>query len=177
MQLDRTTRTTRTRRAALGVLTAVIAAGTLGFAAPASATTHHPSRHVWIDAGTQTATFQCGNAECTDLVDFVATGRGLGIPVGPYTIGSANGTNTWTARNGDTVTSAATPDPLPADDVHCRPDEFASKGVEHFTGGTGRFAGATGSYTTRACAVATGVSDTGVVSIRLRWWDVGTIRY
>ncbi len=49
--------------------------------------------------------------------------------------------------------------------------------VQHFTGGTGRFQGATGQHTDRGCFGVTGVSDTGVLSYTIRYWDVGTITY
>lgn len=75
---------------------------------------------------------------CIDVADFFDNGElDTGVPY-------FNGTGTFTARNGDQLFSTAEGIVLPSDDPQF---DFEFHDTQTFTGGTGRFAEASGFYT------------------------------
>jgi hypothetical protein len=166
-------RTFRFAAAGLVAIGAISVAPTPAFAQHGE---HHQRTHLWVDAGVQTGTFTCLNVDCSQFA-LDLHGKGVGTPIGKYTIDSTT-FNTWTAANGDTVTSNVGSELVDASDVRCHPDEFPSKTIESFAGGTGRFAHATGSYVARSCLLFYGdPTAPGGAQVQLRYLDVGTITY
>ena len=166
-------RTFRFAAAGLVAIGAISVAPTPAFAQHSE---HHQRTHLWVDAAVQTGTLTCLNVDCSEFA-LDLHGKGVGTPIGKYTIDTTT-FNIWTAANGDTVTSNVGSEFLDASDVRCHPDEFPGKTVESFSGGTGRFAGATGSYVSRSCLLFYGdPTAPGGAQIRLRALSVGTITY
>jgi hypothetical protein len=132
----------------------------------------------WVDSGVQYGTFECLNDDCSEF-SFDLVGTSVGRHVGRYTLLSTtvDFSNVWTAADGDTLISYFGDQPLDPVDVPCDADEFPSKGLETFSGGTGRFANAIGSYVARTCLRFLGDPFAGPAPIQLRYWDVGTISY
>ena len=148
--------------------------------APSAALAHRGEDHSrtlqWFDTGVEYGTIACLNGDCSDIVlDLHGTGRGN--PIGKFTIDST-ASSVWTAANGDTVTADVLSEPLDPSDVKCPTDEFPTKAREYFLGGTGRFAGATGSYIATGCLLFYGDPFApGGAQVQLRFRDVGTITY
>jgi hypothetical protein len=120
--------------------------------------------------GTNRPFFAVGSFVCPSPTSDCQGGSGWATHLGRFTM--ANDESLLTASNGDQLASALdwstidyTPPPGGAP---CTPDEFRVRFTANFTGGTGRFAHASGTYTWTACS-----SD----EIHYRFFDVGTINY
>ncbi len=161
----------RTRLVIVAALTATLFSGTV--APPASAGERPLRTKAFYDVATDTNSFQCLNADCSETGDFgVSVGSGHGRPIGRFT--SLGGE--LTLANGDHLYTDNW-QPVAPDDVTCAPDQIPYKQTGQFAGGTGRFEHATGDFTFRACITVTNVSDTGRVTYVLSWVRLGTIRY
>jgi hypothetical protein len=161
----------RTRLLIVAALATTLFSGIL--ASPASASGRPAQSKAYYDTGTDTNSFQCLNADCTERGDFgTSVGSGHGRHIGRFT--SLGGT--YVLANGDVLESNFFGFVEP-DDVTCADGHTAVKQFGQFAGGTGRFEHATGDFTFRACVTVTDVSDTGRVTYVLSWVRQGTIQY
>ena len=156
------------RRWLVPIVAAVLATVGLGTASPASAS-QDPQGTVTFslhNAGTLTGTL-CFT--CDPIFD--VSGGGQVAPLGRYfvraiTLPDGNIRNDYQMPDNSTLQS--TSQPLP-NDVVCNDGEFPAKSIDTWTGGTGRFAGATGSYVSRAClALVFDPSNPGVLAVKDR---------
>ncbi len=166
------------RRWRVPIAAAVLATVGLGTALPASAS-EKPQRTKTFslhNAGTLTGTL-CLAGGCDNIVD--VSGGGQVAPLGRYFVRAIVNpagilTNSYQMRS-STLQSMKSQDLDPAD-VVCNPGEIAGKSMNTWTGGTGRFAGATGSYLSRSCLEILGdPTVAGGAPVEVRFWDDGVI--
>ena len=114
-----------------------------------------------FDPNTYTAQIHLvGNGHATYLGKYTSV---TDIVIDGATLAGA-GQTTWTAANGDVLTTTGTVQGMPSSD-----GTLSAVTTETITGGTGRFAGATGSFITRQVNLAPGVVSDGSVE--------GTVRF
>jgi hypothetical protein len=167
------------RRWLVPIGAAVLATVGLGTALPANASADPQRTKTFSlhNAGTLIGTL-CFAGGCDGNI-FDVSGGGHVAPLGRYFVRAIVNpagilTNDYQMQNA-TLRSTRSQD-LPADDVQCNPGEIPGKSINTWTGGTGRFAGATGNYLSRSCLEILGDPTVpGGAPVNVRFWDDGVI--